>query len=67
MSCLDGERNGPPEDVGGPYTYPEFLDALADPDHEDHEFYVDWLGDKFDPKAFNVAEVNERLEDIIRG
>ncbi len=66
-SCLDGERSGPPEDVGGPYTYPEFLDVLADPDHEEHEHYVEWLGDGYDPEAFDVAEVNERLGDIFLG
>jgi len=26
----------PPEDVGGPWGYDEFLDALADPAHENH-------------------------------
>ena len=61
-----GRRSGPPEDVGGPYNYPDFLDAIADPDHEEHEHDVEWLGDGFDPEAFDLAEVNERLGDIIR-
>ncbi|ABQ30022.1 IS1096 element passenger TnpR family protein [Acidiphilium cryptum] len=26
----------PPEDVGGPWGYREFLDVIADPDHEEH-------------------------------
>ena len=67
VSCLDGERSGPPEEIGGPYNYPEVLDAIADPDHEEHEHYVEWLGDGFDPEAFDVSEVNARFRDIIRG
>ena len=55
VTCLSGERNGPPEDVGGPYTYPEFLDAIADPNHEDHEHYADRFGDGFDPEATSAT------------
>lgn len=33
---LDARGRCPPEDVGGPWGYDEFLEALADPDHESH-------------------------------
>ena len=39
--CLAGERRGPPEDVGGIWGYDEFLKAIRNPKHEDHESYLD--------------------------
>ena len=59
--CLDGENACPPEDVGGAPGYAEFLDALADPINPQHEELKEWIGGAFDPGAFDVAEVNERL------
>ena len=50
--CTEGERRCPPEDVGGPYGYDEFLDAIRDKNHERHEEMVQWGGRKFDPDAF---------------
>lgn len=60
-SCLEGERACPPEDVGGPWGYPEYLAALADPTHEQHEGYLEWNG-PFDPEAFSVKEANQRMQ-----
>ena len=45
--CLAGERACPPEDVGGSCGYAEMLDALADPTHEEHESYIEWLPARF--------------------
>lgn len=59
--CLDGENACPPEDVGGAPGYEEFLAALADPTNPEHKELKDWIGGSFDPTAFDVAEVNERL------
>ncbi len=61
--CIAGEQACPPEDCGGPYGYPELLDALADPSHPDHEEMVDWAGG-FDPVAFNVAQANNLIQAI---
>ena len=35
--CLDGQNACPPDDVGGPGGYEDFLAALADPAHEAHD------------------------------
>lgn len=35
--------------------------ALADPSNPEHEVLKDWIDGSFDLKAFDVAEVNERL------
>ena len=59
--CLDGQNACPPEDVGGAPGYAEFLEALADPANPEHEELKEWVGGSFDPAAFDVAEVNERL------
>ncbi len=53
---LPGKRAAPPEDSGGPHFYEDFLEALRDPSHPDHEEKVDWVGD-FDPEYFNLEEV----------
>jgi hypothetical protein len=60
--CLEGENACPPEDVGGPPGYEEFLQALADPAHPEHEDMTEWIDGAFDPAEFSVAEVNARLK-----
>ncbi|HPR65444.1 MAG TPA: plasmid pRiA4b ORF-3 family protein [Thermoanaerobaculia bacterium] len=64
--CLDGARSCPPEDVGGPYRYDEFLSAYRDPSHPDHAWYREYLGDDFDSELFNVDEVNRELAKYLR-
>lgn len=59
--CLDGERACPPEDVGGPFGYRQFLAALADPDHPEHEPMRRWLGRRFDPSAFDADRASTLL------
>ena len=59
--CIGGENACPPEDVGGAPGYEQFLDALADPNHSEHRNLMEWIGGSFDPTAFSVAEVNDRL------
>lgn len=59
--CIGGENACPPEDVGGAPGYEEFLEALADPDHSEHQHLKDWIGGSFNPAAFDVAEANQRL------
>lgn len=59
---IAGKRAAPPEDVGGVFGYAEFLDAIADPNHPEHEEYLDWVGEEFDPEAFDVEEANRALE-----
>lgn len=51
---LDARGRCPPEDVGGPWGYEEFLEALADPDHESHADMKVWAGRNYDPKVVDV-------------
>ncbi len=64
--CLEGSRSAPPEDVGGAYGYARFLEAVADPNHEDHAELLEWVGGEFDPERFNVESVNAALESRVR-
>ena len=38
--------------------------AFADPNHEERESYIEWLGAPFDPEAFDLKAVNETLRRI---
>lgn len=51
----------PPEDVGGPWGYQEFLQALTDPKHERHDEMVEWWGDSFDPADIYVPEIEKAM------
>jgi len=65
-ACLAGERHGPPEDCGGIPGFYHLLEAICDPDHEEHEDLLEWVGGSFDPEAFSVDEVNRRLASLQR-
>ena len=62
--CTAGENACPPEDVGGGHAYGSFLEAIADPKHEQHQQMLDWIGYPFDPRAFDLNAINQRLARI---
>ena len=59
--CIKAKRACPPEDVGGMWGYDDFLEAIQDPDHPDHEDMLEWVGGEFDPEAVDLDEINETL------
>ena len=59
--CLYGSRACPPEDVGGIDGYYEFLEAIADPEHEDHDSYSDWAH-KFSPEEFDPKKATREMK-----
>jgi yecA family protein len=64
---LTGKRACPPEDIGGIWGYQEFLEAYADPDHDDHEAMVEWAGNDILPDLFDdedISEINEILKNM---
>lgn len=65
-ACIAGERKAPPEDCGGVFGFYNLLEAINDPEHEEHEQLSEWLGGGFDPEAFSVDEVNRRLAGLQR-
>lgn len=62
--CLAGARACPPEDVGGTVGYENLLEAIHNPNHPQHEGYLEWIGDNFDPEAFDAGEVNRKLHQL---
>ena len=63
-ACTAGARAGPPEDCGSIPGYYNLLEALADPKHSEHHEILDWLGDPYDPDAFDVAATNSTLQRV---
>ncbi|MCW1413036.1 plasmid pRiA4b ORF-3 family protein [Rhizobium sp. 1AS11] len=52
----------PPEDIGGPWGYREFIEALADPDHERHEELIEgWGGNQFDTDVIDKPAIELAL------
>jgi hypothetical protein len=60
--CLGGERACPPEDVGGVWGYVDFLEAVADPENDQHEEMLEWAGGSFDPEAFDAVDATMRMK-----
>jgi Plasmid pRiA4b ORF-3-like protein len=59
--CTGGARAAPPDDVGGTTGYEEFLAAIKDPTHEEHDSMLTWIGGAFDPEGFDINAINRTL------
>jgi hypothetical protein len=59
--CVEGARACPPEDCGGPWGYGDFVEAVTDPDHEQHNELLEWVGGEFDPEAFDPAAATKEM------
>ncbi len=62
--CIAGEGACPPEDSGGIWGYAEWLDAMEDDLHPQHEKAVKQLGRNFDPYTFDVLVANQKLDQM---
>jgi len=51
----------PPEDVGGPWGYADFLEAMHDSKHERHAEFAEWIGEEFDP---NLVDADRLAQDV---
>ncbi len=61
-TCTDGRRACPPEDCGGVGGFYALLEAISDPNHDQHEEMREWVGDDYDPEVFSIADVNLIIE-----
>jgi Plasmid pRiA4b ORF-3-like protein len=64
IHCSGGANRCPPEDVGSTRGYAEFLEAISDPEHEEHDRYRHWCGGHFDPTRFDIDATNLALSKI---
>src|SRR5207244_1688822 len=60
---IAGENPAPPEDCGGITGFYAQLEALADPNHPDHDDAKDWFGD-YDPNRLDEQPIKDRLARI---
>src|SRR5262249_23283339 len=51
----------PPEDIGGPPGYEEFLEAIRDPGHERYAEIREWHDAEFDPTVIDVGVIEREL------
>jgi hypothetical protein len=56
----------PPEDVGGPWGYADFLEVIADPKHESHAEVLEWAGEAFDPATVDADRLAEAVAVLAR-
>ena len=63
---VDGARRCPPEDVGGPHGFMEFLEAVLDPAHEQHRDMVRWYDGPFDPTGLDEERARFGMENMAR-
>jgi pRiA4b ORF-3-like protein len=59
--CVDGARACPPEDAGGTWGYAQLVKAIQNKNKQ-HDVMLEWVGDSFDPEAFDPAAVTKRMK-----
>jgi hypothetical protein len=62
--CLAGANACPPDDCGGIPGYYQMLAILADPENEEHDHWLEWVGGQWNPEHFALAEANQRLKKL---
>jgi len=62
--CVAGANAAPPDDCGGVPGYADFVQAMADPAHPEHEDMKAWIGRDWDPHAFDIDHINSWLAEI---
>jgi hypothetical protein len=65
-TCIAGARARPPEDCGGASGYQRLREILANPQHEEYREMKTWVGRKYDPEKFDLAEINRALRKVRR-
>lgn len=61
---IAGARRAPPEDVGSTSGFDEFLDAVTDPEHEQHARMLEWYDGPFDPDDIDEQHLHMIISDF---
>jgi hypothetical protein len=62
--CTAGARACPPEDCGGMWGYVQLLEVIANPENPRHGERLEWIGENFDPEAFDLEGINRQLSRL---
>lgn len=55
----------PPEDCGGVWGYEDLLRIINDPEDEEYEDQMEWLGGSFDPDKFDTRFAQALINDCV--
>ena len=61
---VDAAGRCPPEDVGGPSGYAEFLEIISNPAHESYAETQQRVGEQFDPNIADLKRLSEAVEAL---
>lgn len=61
---LEAKGRCPPEDVGGPPGYEQFLAALGDANHPEHDAMRRWIGEDYDPNAIDLKTLEANVDAL---
>lgn len=67
--CSKAIGKCPPENIGGPWGYAEFLDIINNKKHSEYKNYREWYGlgkDMYDEMAIDIDEINEDLSHYFK-
>lgn len=59
--CIEGERACPPDDVGGPHGYADFLRIISDKQNRERVRTLEWAQGWFDPDEFDAAVATKSM------
>ena len=63
---LDAKGRCPPEDIGGPWGYGDFLEAIEDPNHERHEELTEWYPADFNPNHTPLEDLKAAVATLAK-
>jgi hypothetical protein len=63
---IGGERRAPPEDVGGPPGFLDFVEAMANRSHPQHKELARWYGGPFNATDIGKAQIAAGVREIAK-
>ena len=63
---IEATARCPPEDVGGPWGYRDILDAIADPNNQEHAERLQWIGGRFDPAIVDTDKLTRAVAALAK-
>ena len=46
------------------WGYSDWLEAIPDVNHPEHDDMLEWIGGEFDPEEFDIESINKELGHI---